>query len=349
MVWQRRLVAPLRRRSFPSTRHQLNLGLVQYFNIFYHKKISTIFLATSYGILFLENSQIRDMSLIWRVVLFSLDISLHLIWFIYICILLKLKISGLIPLVILIFLNLRILSRWSFPPHPHLTNQTQKNTNPETNTHSLPSLISLPFMPCISYNSEKLEESSLPPRVGQEHCQQQFHHRFVCLRLFFPSTVLSFRQTARAKSNPAVSRLQPGHHPHLHGGHVLLVPLAKSRHQVGVLHIIVVTITDTMANNIFTNSIFSIYEAANIHSILDCRERGLPWILYSTKSTRNIMTLICTWKNIVQFYHCREGQDPNLVHVHHQRCSTPHGEWPRLFTIHVTNSKFWYSIVIWKR
>ena len=26
---------------------------------------------------------------------------------------------------------------------------------------------------------------------------------------------------------------------------------------------------------IFTNSIFSIYEAANIHSILDCRERGL--------------------------------------------------------------------------
>ena len=54
-------------------------------------------------------------------------------------------------------------------------------------------------------------------------------------------------------------------------------------------------------------------------------------------------------KNIVQFYHCREGQDPNLVHVHHQRCSTPHGGWPRLFTIHVTNSKFWYSIVIWKR
>ena len=40
-------------------------------------------------------------------------------------------------------------------------------------------------MPYISYNSEKLEESSLPPRVGQEHCQQQFHHRFVCLHLFF--------------------------------------------------------------------------------------------------------------------------------------------------------------------
>ena len=84
---------------------------------------------------------------------------------------------------------------------------------------------------------------------------------------------LLFRQTARAKSNPAVSGLQPGHHPHLHSGHVLLVPLAKSRHQVGVLHI-VVTITSTMANIIFTNSIFSIYEAANIHSILDCRERG---------------------------------------------------------------------------
>ena len=115
----------------------------------------------------------------------------------------------------------------------------------------------------------------MPPRAGQEHCQQQFHHRFVCLHLFFPSTNnLPFRQTARAKSNPAVSRLQPGHHPHLHSGHVLLVPLAKSRHQVGVLHIMV-TITDTMANIIFTNSIFSIYEAANIHSILDCRERGL--------------------------------------------------------------------------
>ena len=203
-------------------------------------------------------------------------------------------------------------------------------------------------MPYISCNSEKLEESSLPPRAWQEHCQQQFHHRFVCLHLYFPSTnILPFRQTARAKSNPAVSRLQPGYHPHLHSGHVLLVPLAKSRHQVGVLHI-VVTITNTMANIIFTNSIFSIYEAANIHSILDCRERGFLWILDSTKSTRNIMTLICTWKNIVQFYHCREGQDPNLVHVHHQRCSTPHGGWPRLFTIHVTNSKFWYSIVIWK-
>ena len=130
-------------------------------------------------------------------------------------------------------------------------------------------------MPCISCNSQKFEESSLPPRAGQEHCQQQFHHRFVCLHLFFPSTnILPFRQTARAKSNPAVSGLQPGHHPHLHSGHVLLVPLAKSRHQVGVLHIMV-TITDTMANIIFTNSIFSIYEAANIHSILDCRERGL--------------------------------------------------------------------------
>ena len=43
MVWQRRLVAPLRRRSFPSTRHQLNLGLVQYFNIFCHKKIRQFF------------------------------------------------------------------------------------------------------------------------------------------------------------------------------------------------------------------------------------------------------------------------------------------------------------------
>ena len=38
MLWQSRLVAPLRRRSFPSTRHQLNLGLVQYFDIFCHKK-----------------------------------------------------------------------------------------------------------------------------------------------------------------------------------------------------------------------------------------------------------------------------------------------------------------------
>ena len=36
-------MAPLRRRSFPSTRHQLNLGLVQYFNIFYHKKILQFF------------------------------------------------------------------------------------------------------------------------------------------------------------------------------------------------------------------------------------------------------------------------------------------------------------------
>ena len=167
-------------------------------------------------------------------------------------------------------------------------------------------------MPYISYNSEKPEESSLPPRVGQEHCQQQFHHRFVCLRLFFLSTVLSFRQTARAKSNPAVSRLQPGYHPHLHSGHVLLVPLAKSRHQVGVLHIIVVTITDTMANNIFTNSIFSIYEAANIHSILDCRERGLPWILDSTKSTRNIMTLICSWKKHCAILSLQGGTRPQF-------------------------------------
>ena len=124
----------------------------------------------------------------------------------YICICRKLKISGLIPLVILIFLNLRILSRWSFPSHPHLTKQTQKNTNPETNTHSLPSLISLPFMPCISCNSEKLEESSLPPRAGQEHCQQQFHHRFVCLHLFFPSTTFSPSDKLRERRATQQSR-----------------------------------------------------------------------------------------------------------------------------------------------
>ena len=82
----------------------------------------------------------------------------------------------------------------------------KKNTNPETNTHSLPSLISLPFMPCISYNSEKPEESSLPPRVGQEHCQQQFHHRFVCLHLFFPSTTFSPSDKLRERRATQQSR-----------------------------------------------------------------------------------------------------------------------------------------------
>ena len=186
----------------------------------------------------------------------------------------------------------------------------------------------------------------MPSRAGQEHCQQQFHHRFVCLHLAFPSTnILPFRQTARAKSNPAVSRLQPGHHPHLHSGHVLLVPLAKSRHQVGVLHI-VVTITSTMANIIFTNSIFSIYEAANIHSILDCRERGVCFCstLNSSfkKGQEKHHDSHFHLKNIEQFYHCREGQDPNLVHVHHQRCSASHGGFLRLLNVLVTIR---YSIV----
>ena len=47
-------------------------------------------------------------------------------------------------------------------------------------------------------------------------------------------------------------------------------------------------------------------------------------------------------KNIEQFYHCREGQDPNLVHVHHQRCSASHGGFLRLLNVLVTIR---YSIV----
>ena len=58
-------------------------------------------------------------------------------------------------------------------------------------------------MPCISCNSEKLEESSLPPRAGQEHCQQQFHHRFVCLHLFFLRRTSSLQTNCESEEQPS--------------------------------------------------------------------------------------------------------------------------------------------------
>ena len=85
---------------------------------------------------------------------------------------------GLIPLVILIFLNLRILSRWIHFLHilpPSYSSSSMLCSFlilPETTSPS-PSL-----RPWKWHLLQKLEEPSLPTGNGEDQHQQQLHHRF---------------------------------------------------------------------------------------------------------------------------------------------------------------------------
>ena len=171
-------------------------------------------------------------------------------------------------------------------------------TNPETNTHSLPSHISLLFMPYISCNSEKLEESSLPPRAWQEHCQQQFHHRFVCLHLFFPST--TFSPSDKLRERRATQQSRDCNLAIILISTVVMFFLCHLPRVVTRLVFFTLwspSPTPWPTSSSPTQSSAFMRRRTSTPSLIAEKEVfaiNVLRILASTKSTRNIMTLICT-------------------------------------------------------
>ena len=142
---------------------------------------------------------------------------------------------GLIPLVILIFLNLRILSRWNH--FLHITCFSFLDfclflSPPPSSAPPHSFLQQLTFL-CQAWEAFAAGWSwgrpppTPPTATTPQVCQQS------------PSTLfcLSTRQTSREASNSTVSRLQPRHHSHLNRRHVLPLPLAQGGHQVHHCHL----------------------------------------------------------------------------------------------------------------